>query len=128
MQGRFDLVYDGVNPPKMLEFNGDTPSLIIESGTLQEGWFKDTQASRQDLFQSNYVTEFLKRSMTKFSKQCDSASFVFMGEDDENVSQMKYLHKLYSEIKSDKTKLGFVPAVNLNYNDQCAASWVLESE
>lgn len=34
MQGRFDLVYDGVNPPKMLEYNGDTPSLIIESGDL----------------------------------------------------------------------------------------------
>lgn len=39
MQGRFDLVYDGVNPPKMLEFNGDTPSLIIESSKLQQGWF-----------------------------------------------------------------------------------------
>ena len=96
MQGRFDLVYDGINPPKMLEFNGDTPSLIIESGTLQEGWFKDTQASRQDLFQSNYVTEFLRRSMTKLSKECPSARFVFMAEDDENVSQMKYLHKLYN--------------------------------
>lgn len=42
MQGRFDLVYDGVNPPKMLEYNGDTPSLIIESSHLQLSWFKDT--------------------------------------------------------------------------------------
>ena len=41
MQGRFDLVYDGVNAPKMLEYNADTPSLIIESGDLQLDWFKD---------------------------------------------------------------------------------------
>jgi glutathionylspermidine synthase len=40
-QGRFDFVYDGKGPPKMLEYNADTPSLIIESGDLQEGWFKD---------------------------------------------------------------------------------------
>ena len=26
-QGRFDMAWDGVNPPKVIEFNGDTPSL-----------------------------------------------------------------------------------------------------
>lgn len=112
-------MYDGVNPPKMLEFNGDTPSLIVESGILQLGWFQDTQKYRDDLYQSNYVIESLKRSMTKFSKECPSAGFVFMAEDDENVSQMKYLHKLYNEIKKDGTVLDFVPAVRLNYNDDC---------
>ena len=41
MQGRFDLVFDGKNEPKMLEYNADTPSLIIESGDLQLDWFND---------------------------------------------------------------------------------------
>lgn len=86
MQGRFDLVYDGTNPPKMLEYNADTPSLIIESGDLQLDWFRDTYGERFDVFQSNYIKEFLKRSMTKMSTECDSAAFVFMYEDDENVS------------------------------------------
>lgn len=40
-QGRFDFAYDGKGPPKMLEYNADTPSLIIESGKLQADWFKD---------------------------------------------------------------------------------------
>ena len=40
-QGRFDFIYDGKSTPKLLEYNADTPSLIIESGDLQEGWFKD---------------------------------------------------------------------------------------
>lgn len=33
-QGRFDFHYDGTGPPLLLEYNGDTPSLIIESGVL----------------------------------------------------------------------------------------------
>ena len=39
--GRFDFAWDGKNPPKMLEYNADTPSLIIESSDLQLDWFKD---------------------------------------------------------------------------------------
>ena len=30
-QARFDFSWDGINPPKMLEYNGDTPSMTIES-------------------------------------------------------------------------------------------------
>jgi glutathionylspermidine synthase len=25
LYGRFDLTYDGINPPKLLEYNADTP-------------------------------------------------------------------------------------------------------
>jgi len=39
-QGRFDFAWDGKNPPKMLEYNADTPSLILESGVLSEDWHK----------------------------------------------------------------------------------------
>ena len=39
--GRFDLAYDGVNPPKMLEFNGDTPGTLYESAEVQRMWFEE---------------------------------------------------------------------------------------
>lgn len=39
--GRFDLVYDGQNSPKMLEYNGDTPSMLYETGYFQREWLKD---------------------------------------------------------------------------------------
>ena len=29
--GRFDFGYDGINPPKMLEFNADTPTSLYEA-------------------------------------------------------------------------------------------------
>jgi glutathionylspermidine synthase len=39
--GRFDLAYDGVNPPKMLEFNADTPTSLYEAGVVQWYWLQD---------------------------------------------------------------------------------------
>lgn len=45
MLGRFDWVFDGESEPKLLEYNADTPSMIIESGEMQEQWFRETQGS-----------------------------------------------------------------------------------
>jgi glutathionylspermidine synthase len=39
--GRFDLAYDGNNPPKLLEFNADTPTALLEAGVIQWFWLKD---------------------------------------------------------------------------------------
>jgi len=39
--GRFDLAYDGVNPPKMLEYNTDTPVTMPESAIIQRNWLRD---------------------------------------------------------------------------------------
>jgi glutathionylspermidine synthase len=39
--GRFDLACDGVNPPKLLEYNADTPTALLEAAVIQWFWFKD---------------------------------------------------------------------------------------
>jgi glutathionylspermidine synthase len=39
--GRFDLRYDGETPPKLLEFNADTPTAIVESAVVQWHWLQD---------------------------------------------------------------------------------------
>ena len=41
LYGRFDLAYDGVSPPKMLEYNADTPTSLIESAVCQWYWMED---------------------------------------------------------------------------------------
>jgi glutathionylspermidine synthase len=38
--GRFDLAYDGTNPPKMLEYNADTPTALLEASVAQWDWLK----------------------------------------------------------------------------------------
>lgn len=43
--GRFDLSYDGVNPPKMLEYNADTPTSLPEAAVAQWYWLEDQKAA-----------------------------------------------------------------------------------
>ena len=41
--GRFDLAYDGNSPPKMLEYNADTPTALYEAAVVQWYWLKDVK-------------------------------------------------------------------------------------
>ena len=39
--GRFDLAWDGQSPPKLLEYNADTPTSLVESAIAQWQWWRD---------------------------------------------------------------------------------------
>ena len=39
--GRFDLRYDGTGPAKLLEYNADTPTSLLESSVVQWFWLQD---------------------------------------------------------------------------------------
>ena len=39
--GRFDLAFDGHGPPKLLEYNADTPTALLEAAVIQWHWMKD---------------------------------------------------------------------------------------
>jgi glutathionylspermidine synthase len=54
--GRFDLWYDGSGPPKLLEYNADTPTALVEAAIVQWYWLEDT---RPDLDQWNSLHERL---------------------------------------------------------------------
>lgn len=41
LYSRLDLAYDGVNPPKLLENNADTPTSLYESAFFQWIWLED---------------------------------------------------------------------------------------
>jgi glutathionylspermidine synthase len=43
LYGRFDLVYDGISPPKMLEYNADTPTALIEAAVVQWYWLEEVK-------------------------------------------------------------------------------------
>ncbi|ASO17792.1 glutathionylspermidine synthase [Actinoalloteichus hoggarensis] len=43
LYGRFDLRYDGSGPAKMLEYNADTPTSLLEAAVLQWHWLTDTR-------------------------------------------------------------------------------------
>jgi glutathionylspermidine synthase len=41
--GRFDFSYDGSAPPKLLEYNADTPTALVEAAVAQWFWLQDTE-------------------------------------------------------------------------------------
>ena len=51
LYGRFDLAYDGAGPPKLLEYNADTPTSLLEAAVVQWNWLQDV-FPRADQFNS----------------------------------------------------------------------------
>ena len=49
--GRFDLGYDGAGPPKLFEFNCDTPTSLLEAAVIQWSWKEEVFPDR-DQFNS----------------------------------------------------------------------------
>jgi len=51
LYGRFDLAYDGTHPPKLLEYNADTPTSLLEAAVVQWYWLEELFPKR-DQFNS----------------------------------------------------------------------------
>jgi len=64
--GRFDLGYDGRSPPKLFEFNCDTPTSLVEAAVIQWDW-KEEVFPDQDQFNSLHDKLIAKwRDITPF--------------------------------------------------------------
>jgi glutathionylspermidine synthase len=86
-QGRFDFAWDGVNPPKMLEYNADTPSMMIESSVIQAEWFSDT-GDQYTQSQTNMMKDLMEQALRRIDSQCrkfqqDRIGFITVNEDQE---------------------------------------------
>lgn len=93
--GRFDWSWDGKSAPKLLEFNSDTPSLLIESSIVSEDFWKDTQTST-DNYQSNYIEDALRQAIKPIMDECKNKIGIVMQDfDDENAAHMRYLKLLF---------------------------------
>lgn len=64
LYGRFDLAYDGVNPPKLLEYNADTPTALLEAAVIQWKWLEQVFP---DADQFNSIWEALVERFQKLS-------------------------------------------------------------
>jgi len=49
--GRFDVAYNGQGPPKLLEYNADTPTSLLEAAVIQWSWLEE-QHPNSDQFNS----------------------------------------------------------------------------
>ena len=84
--GRFDLLYDGTGAPKLLEYNADTPTALLEAAVVQWYWMQDRFPK---LDQFNSIHERLIE-MWKSLVLSDVVAFTSM-DDEEDAMTATYL-------------------------------------
>ena len=56
--GRFDFAWDGKGPPKLLEYNADTPTALLEASVAQWRWLEQAiRPANPDADQFNSLHE-----------------------------------------------------------------------
>jgi glutathionylspermidine synthase len=90
LYGRFDLAYDGQSPPKMLEYNADTPTGLLEAAVIQWDWLQDTEPGGD---QFNSIDEKLVESAWPAFLEQESGPVLFTGLTDnlEDLITLEYL-------------------------------------
>jgi glutathionylspermidine synthase len=90
--GRFDFGYDGHGKPKLLEYNCDTPTSLLEASVIQWSW-KEEVFPTFDQFNGihealvsrwKYIAPYLKSNYIHFTYMNDD-----VGEDVVNISYMR---------------------------------------
>lgn len=90
LYARFDLAYDGVGAPKMLEINGDTPTGLVETAVVQWNWLEDVQPARD---QWNSVHDRLVRWWQEHADRWPhGVHFLHSGEDSSGEEEMTVVY------------------------------------
>lgn len=95
---RLDLAYDGVNPPKLLEVNAQTPTSLIEAAVSQWQWLEDRLAAGQlpaGTTQWNTIHEGLLEQWQHLRAARGVGQLHFSaGRNDEDIATVTYLREL----------------------------------
>ena len=88
LYGRFDLSFDGSGPPKLLEFNADTPTALPEAAVVQWFWL---QERFPDADQFNSIHEKLIESWRTWPRRPELLHFAAATESPEDLGNLEYL-------------------------------------
>jgi glutathionylspermidine synthase len=96
LYGRMDLAYRGEGPPKLLEYNADTPTALFEAAVVQWDWLQATMADRD---QFNSIHERLIESWTKFGLRGKRVHFAAVRDHTEDNGTIEYLRDTATQAK-----------------------------
>lgn len=90
LYGRMDFHYDGAGPPKLLEYNADTPTACLEASVAQWHWL---QAVRPDADQFNSIHDRLVEAWRRLrgASGAQRLHFAATGESEEDWGNLEYL-------------------------------------
>ncbi len=84
LYGRFDLAYDGRGYPKLLEYNADTPTSLVEAAVVQWYWLEDRFPG---LDQFNSLHERLVAAWKRAQDLLPAGTVYFLHQDTEEDQQ-----------------------------------------
>ncbi len=88
LYGRFDLRYDGASPPKLLEYNADTPTALYEAAVVQWDWLESQWPGRD---QFNSLHERLIDAWRGFGLGGATVYFTAVKDNAEDFGTIAYL-------------------------------------
>ncbi len=90
LYGRFDLRFDGNGPPKLLEYNADTPTALFEASVVQWHWLEERYPCAD---QYNSIHEGLIEAWTDWrrSGRLQRVHFACIPDDDDDLLTTAYL-------------------------------------
>lgn len=115
LYGRFDLSYDpdSESGPKLLEYNADTPTALVEAAVAQWFWLQDT---RPEADQFNSIHERLIEAWRRFAGQ--TIHFSSIKEHDEDAQTVLYLRDTATQAGVN-TKPVFVEDIGWDDRQNC---------
>ena len=104
LYGRFDLAYDGANAPKLLEYNANTPTSLVEAAVIQWNWLQDTRP-RSDQF--NSIHEKLITQWGEIGPYLKPGPLYMTGvEDAEDIMTLAYLEDTAQQAGIQTARIG----------------------
>ena len=88
--GRFDFSWDGNGPPKMLEYNADTPTSLIEASVAQWYWLQEVKPGC-DQFNSLHEKMIERFKEIAAERGIKTMHFACVGDSEEDVGNIDYL-------------------------------------
>jgi glutathionylspermidine synthase len=89
LYGRMDLAWLGEGPPKLLEYNADTPTALIEAAVVQWDWLQEIEPSAD---QFNSIHERLVQGWRDLTPWLEAGPVHFAsGDDTEDILTTTYL-------------------------------------
>lgn len=110
LYGRFDFLIAPDGTPKILEFNADTPTSLLEASLIQWQWKEDLFSYRD---QYNGIHEALVQSWKDMYKPHSSVHFVGSLENSEDTGTLQYLASTAMEA-GISTRVMDIADMNLN--------------
>ena len=102
LYGRFDLRYDGQGPPKLLEYNADTPTALFEASVVQWDWLEAMWPGRD---QFNSIHERLIEAWRLFGLGRQRLYFAAVKDNAEDGGTVEYLRDTAMQAGLDTARI-----------------------